>query len=325
MESVKIILDLLQESLNNGNSVKPHIFKFEADAQRFRIHYQIPDELSGNYPHMGVTAREGIHVLYRISGTTQWLNVDAYTYRNSPINVNMKYLANDDQSYEILIYGPVFSEIKLLKIEVEDSSKITLLSNDISNDLLFVGGIHSSGIGCTASGVMFPNILARRFDKHFQNISFNEINYLKTIHEKLNRYNLGKYDTIILELDYIRQDGAVFDKYAEKVIKKLKSRCKNLICWYAIPKSEEKYSKLNEFAQKYSKKRDIAILDLSFIYDEEFSEMCTHSKNFINDTGNIMIYKRLYEQINQRDDEPTKSNLNEKLRGLRNGIFKFNR
>ena len=206
MESVRIILDLLQESLNNGNPVKSHIFKFEADAQRFRIHYQIHDELSGNYPHMGVTAREGIHILYRITGTTQWLNVDAYTHRNSPINVNMKYLADIGQSYEILIYGPVFSEIKLLKIEVEDSSKITLLSNDISNDLLFVGGIHSSGIGCTASGVMFPNILARRFDKHFQNISFNEINYLKTIHEKLNSYNLGKYDTIILELDYIRQD-----------------------------------------------------------------------------------------------------------------------
>ena len=53
--------------------------------------------------------------------------------------------------------------------------------------------------------------------------------------------------------------------------------------------------------------------------------MCTHSKNFINDTGNIMIYKKLYEQINQKDEEPTKSNLNEKLRGLRNGIFKFNR
>lgn len=311
--------------MKNGNLIRPHIFKFEADSQRFKIHYQIQDELSQNFPHMGVTAREGIHVLYRIAGTTQWLNVDAYTYRNSPINVNMKYLAHIDESYEILIYGPVFSEIRLLKVEIEDSSKITTLDNDISNDILFVGGIHSSGIGCTASGVMFSNILARRFDKHFRNISLNEINYLKTIHENLNSYNLGKYDTIILELDYIRQDETVFDKYAEKVIKKLKSRCKNLICWYAMPKSVEKYSNLSEFAKKYSKKRGITLLDLSFIYDEEFSEMCTHSRNFINDTGNIMIYKKLYDQIKQNDKEPAKSNLNEKIRGLRNGIFKFNR
>jgi hypothetical protein len=90
LERVKIILDLFQESIINDNSIKPCIFRFEADVQRFKIHYQIKDELSGNYPHMGVTAREGLHVLYRITGTEQWLNVDAYTSRNSPIPVNMK-------------------------------------------------------------------------------------------------------------------------------------------------------------------------------------------------------------------------------------------
>lgn len=274
---------------------------------------------------MGVTAREGIHVLYRIEGTTQWFNVDAYTSRNSPMNVNMKFLAQNGQPYEILIYGPVFSEIETLKIEIEDGSEITALNNDISNDILIVGGIHSSGVGCTASGVMFSNILARKFDKHFRNISFNETNHLKTINKELKNYDLDKYDTIILELDYIRQDAAVFDSNAKKVIRKLKSKCNNLICWYTIPKSEEKYSKLTKFAQRYSNKRNISVLDLSFIYDEELSEMCTHSKNFINDTGNIMIYKRLLEQINKNSEEPVESNFNEKLRGLKNGIFKFNR
>ena len=225
MESVKIILDLIQKSVNNSNSVKPYIFKFETDVQVFRIHFQTRNVLSGNYPHMGVTAREGIHVLYRISGTSQWFNVDAYSSRNSPVDVNMKYLAHAGEPYEILIYGPVLSEIELLKIEVDDDSDITVLNNEISNDILIVGGIHSLGIGCTASGVMFSNILARRFDKHFQNISFNEENHLKAIYEKLDNYNLDKYDTIILELDYIRQGNAVFDKYAKKVIKKLKSKC----------------------------------------------------------------------------------------------------
>ncbi|MBR3139913.1 MAG: hypothetical protein IKF11_03480 [Methanobrevibacter sp.] len=293
--------------------------------QQFRIHYQSKNNISENYPHMGVTAREGIHVLYRIEGTTQWFNVDAYTSRNSPMNVNMKFLAQNGQPYEILIYGPVFSEIETLKIEIEDGSEITALNNDISNDILIVGGIHSSGVGCTASGVMFSNILARKFDKHFRNISFNETNHLKTINKELKNYDLDKYDTIILELDYIRQDAAVFDSNAKKVIRKLKSKCNNLICWYTIPKSEEKYSKLTKFAQRYSNKRNISVLDLSFIYDEELSEMCTHSKNFINDTGNIMIYKRLLEQINKNSEEPVESNFNEKLRGLKNGIFKFNR
>ncbi len=326
MESVKIILDLFEESVNNSNSVKPYLFKFETDVQRFKIHFQTRNAPSGNYPHMGVTAREGIHVLYRIAGTTQWFNVDAYSPRNSPVNVNMKYLAQIGESYEILIYGPVLSEIELLKIEIDNGSEITVLNNEISNEVLIVGGIHTLGIGCTASGVMFSNILARRFDKHFQNISFNETNHLKTIYEKIDNYNLDKYDTIILELDYIRQDEAVFDEYAKKVIKKLKSKCNNLICWYALPKSESgRYSKLTEFEKKYSKKRNISVLDLSFIYDEDLSEMCTHSKNYINDTGNIIIYKELLKQINGNEKEPAKSTFNERLRGLKNGIFKFNR
>ena len=322
MESVIIILDLFQESMINDNSIKPCIFRFEADVQRFKIHYQNKDEPSGNYPHMGVTAREGLHVMYRITGTTQWLNVDAYTSRNSPITVNMKYLAQAGKTYEILIYGPVLSDIDLLKIEIEDESEITVLDNSISKDIVFLGGIHSLGIGCTASGVMFSNILARRFDKHFQNISFNDINHLKAIHEKINE--LDKYDTIILELDYARQDSAVFDKYAKKVIRRLNSKCNKLICWYAVPKSGEKYSKLTEFGQKNSK-RNVSILDMSFIYDEEYSEMCTHSGNFINDTGNIMIYKKLYEEINRKDEKTSESSFNEKLRGLRNGIFKINK
>lgn len=325
LESVKIILDLFQESVNDSSQPHNYIFKFEADVQRFKIHYQIKNKLSGNYPHMGVTAREGIHVLYRITGTKQWFNVDAYTSRNSPITVNMKYLAKTDQSYEILIYGPALSEIDFLKIEIEDESDIKILNNDFSNDILVVGGIHSLGIGCTASGVMFSNILSRRFNKQFENISFNENNFLKIIYEKIDDYNLEKYNTIILELDYIKQDNEIFDKYSKKVIKKLKSKCDNLICWYTIPKSEEKYSKLNEFSDKYSKKRNISFLDLSFIYNEEFSEMCTHSKNYINDTGNIMIYKKLFEEINQNNNENKNNSFNEKIRGLKNGIFKFNR
>ena len=196
----------------------------------------------------------------------------------------------------------------------------------ISPDMLFVGGIHSFGIGCTACGVMFSNIIGRKFNKHYQNISFNENNHLKYIYDYLDRFDLNKIETIILELDYVRQDCEIFDEYAEKVIKKLKSRCNNLICWYTLPESEsEKFLKLNNFLEKNSKKRGIYFLNLSLIYNNEFSYMCTHSKNFINDAGNIIIYKNLFKQINEINKKPEKTNFNEKLRGLKNGIFKFNR
>ena len=318
---VKIILDLFQENLNKA--IKPYIFKFKTNVQKFRIHYQSKNVSTGNYPHMGVTVREGIHVLYRIEGNVQWLNVDAYTARNSPIDVNMKYLASENQTYEILIYGPVLSEIQFLKVETEDNSSLTILDSDFSKDVLIIGGIHTLGIGCTASGVMFSNILSRKFNKHFQNISFNDNNHLKAIYENIDCYNLDKYDTIILELDYIKQDLEIFDKYSDKIIKKLRSKCDNLICWYTFPKSsQERVVKLNDFSKKYSRKKDVTFLDLSFIYDDMLSEMCTHSHNYINDAGNIMIYKKLLEKLNEKPEE---TKLNEKLRGLRNGIFKFNR
>lgn len=316
-------MDLLHESLKNKDkNMKPYIFMFKANVQQFKIHYQIKNVLYGNYPHMGVTAREGIHVLYRIEGTKQWFNVDAFTARNSPVTVNMKYLANN-QYYEILIYGPALCEVELLKIEIEDNSDAYILNADFSNDVLVVGGIHSLGIGCTSSGVMFSNILGRKFNKRFQNISFNDSNHLKAIYDNIDKYNLQNLDVIILEVDYIWQKDDIFDKYVGKVIKKLKSKCNNLICWYAIPKSKSgKYSKVNNFSKKYSKKRDISFLDLSFIFDEEYYEMCVHSNNYINDAGNIMIFKKLFKEINK---QPVESNFNEKLRELKNGIFKFNR
>ena len=63
--------------------------------------------------------------------------------------------------------------------------------------------------------------------------------------------------------------------------------------------NSNKHEKLEKIKDKFSNDKKIKILDLSFIYDEEYSEMCTHSKNFINDTGNIMIYKQLKQNIEE--------------------------
>ena len=73
----------------------------------------------GNFPHFGVTAREGIHILYRYPNTKNWFNVDAFSSRNSPITVNMKYIIKEDEEYEILIYKPILSEISKLEIEMD--------------------------------------------------------------------------------------------------------------------------------------------------------------------------------------------------------------
>ena len=256
----------------------------------------------GNFPHFGVIAREGIHILYRYPNTKNWFNVDAFSSRNSPITVNMKYIIKGDEEYEILIYKPILSEISKLEIEMDEKYSMECLENKKDKTILIAGGIHSFGIGCTACGVMFSNILGRKLDFNIQNISFNERNFLKNIGEYLKSYEQPHVELAILELDYIGQDDKILNRYNKKVIKQLKSKVDYLICWYAIPKTEEKkHEKLKKLMNKYSKDKKIEILDFSFIYDEEYSEMCTHSKNYINDTGNIMIYKRLEKIIKEKE------------------------
>lgn len=210
----------------------------------------------------------------------------------------MRYIVENNKEYEILIYNPILSEINQLKIETPENYKIEYLNDIKDKTILIAGGINSFGIGCTACGVMFPNILGRKLDYNIQNISLNEKNYLKNTFKYFRNYKQPKVDLGILELDYILQENKVFNKYVKRVIKQMKVKTDYLICWYAIPHFEEKkHEKIKKIIKKYSKDEKIEILDLSFIYDEQYSEMCTHSANFINDTGNIMIYKKIEETI----------------------------
>ena len=294
----KILLSRFHQQKKKNIVFKSNIMLFKTNAPNFKIYYTVKNKYDGNYPHFGVTAREGIHILYRYPNTKNWFNVDAFSSKNSPIHVNMKYIIRNNEEYEILIYKPKLSEITQLKIEPPENYTIKYLESEKDKTILVAGGIHSFGIGCTASGVMFPNILGRKLNYNIQNISFNEKNYLMNTYKCFKIYEYPKTELAILELDYILQDEKIFNKYVKKEIKQIKSKANYLICWYAIPRTEvKKHEKIKKLMKKYSKDKKIEILDLSFIYNEKYSEMCTHSKNFINDTGNIMIYKKLEEAI----------------------------
>lgn len=292
---------------------KPTILNFITDAQTFIIHLKIKNKIPGNYPHIGITAREGIHILYRLLNTKQWYNIDACSSRNSPITVNMKQIIGKNEKYEIMIYGPILSEIEELNIDIPPKSNIEYITKNSKRTFLIVGGMHTFGIGCTACGVMFPNILGRKYEANIHNISYNENNYLKFIYDYFNKNNHPKVDLGILELDYINQNEKIFDDYAGKVIKQMKKKSKHLICWFSIPLTEKRrQKKIKTFSKKYTDDENISIINLSYLYNEKHSEMCTHSKNYINDTGNIMIYKSLNKNIKKLNEEEY-------------GIFKINK
>lgn len=247
---------------------------------------------------MGITAREGIHILYRCQNIKNWFNVDAFSSNNTPILINMNYLIKNNEKYEILIYEPILSQINDLIIDIPENHQIQFLEYKHEKTILIAGGVNSFGIGCTVCGVMFPNILGRKLNYNIQNISFNESNYLENTFDYFKNNKHPNVDISILELNHILQDDEIFEKYIKKVIKQLKSKSKYLICWYCLPKTaDNKRAKVEKIIKKYLNNKKIEILDLSFIYDEKYSEMCTYNDYFINDTGNILIYKKLRKTI----------------------------
>jgi hypothetical protein len=121
---------------------------------------------------------------------------------------------------------------------------------------------------------------------------------LENVKEFYTNSNPPVADLGILELDFYSQNELVVEDILKEVIVLMKQRCKQIIGWYCIPENRG-YKKLiaNNTIKDFINNGDIEILDLSFLYDEQYKEMSVYNVWFINDTGNILIYKKLEEAI----------------------------
>lgn len=294
-----MILNLFEKSINNDFS-NPKMFMFETDSKNFKITYDLINPVEGNFPHVGITAREGICVLYYSPVEKTWLNVDVYT-RNSPVNVLMSHMVDEGQKYKIMIYGPILSEINQLYIEIPDGNFSRIINNYWDIEVSFFGGIHTFGIGCTTVGLMFSNILSRKLNFKSYNIAFNSPNYLNQIYDFFKEDKSIPHSKIaILELDYYNQNDDIIRKYLKDVVNLLNKHYPIVIGWFSIPpKKSYKQENIYELLKEEIYEKKIIIEDYSFLYDEEYFDMCTFGFNFINDAGNIMIFKRLKEVLGE--------------------------
>lgn len=270
----------------------PPCFRFITDSPEFNIKYEIGNIISGEFPNVGVTAREGLTILYKKDAN--WLNIDTYV-RNPNRTIDMRPMINAGEEYEVLIYGPILATIKKLWVTVPNSKNIRLIDNNSSN-ILIVGGIHSFGIGCTTTGVMFSNLLGRKLNYDIQHLTYNSNNFLRDVFLFLNSNHLPKYDYIIMELDYFNQDDYFVSEYLLEIVNILRNQCTVFIGWSSIPKSKSyKNKKINDLL--IDKLEDNSFLfDFSDIY-YDYSEICTLNDYFINDSGNIVIFKKLFDFI----------------------------
>ena len=285
-----MILDLLNY---NDNSLNENVYKFRTNATNFKIHFKIENSVVGNYPHFGLSAREGILLVYKFIDEDYWFNVDAYARRND-VAVNMAHITDGKRMYDVIVYGPNLTSLTELSIEISDEFQSEIIDMNSSRRIMILGGLNSFGIGCTSSGVMFSNIIQRNFNAEVKKIVFNNRNYLENIYNYLKNESIPDVDVSILELDCYNQNDILVEKYLEDIISILEEYSDNIICWLAIPSIK---SNKKENALKIINNYDVIFNDLSFIFDESHSDMCAYSNNFINDSANMFISIELTKNL----------------------------
>lgn len=283
-------VDILHKSINIRS---PFVYRLRTNAPSFKIFYELEYVKKGTFPHVGVTAREGLLVMFKRAEDKSWMVINAYS-RKSPATINMKPLVEADEEYDILIYGPFLGKFAELYLDIPEGCPIVSIEENEIDRIVVAGGVHSFGIGCTTSSMLFSSIIGRKTNSIVNNFSFNKHDFLKAYNRLYveGDRKVPTHDVGILEIDSYSQSEEDLEKYLCKVVDYFKSRCKKLICWYALPsESESKKSLINELLKDYGD--EIIVEDISCIYSKEYSDICVYSNKFINDTANVMIYKKL--------------------------------
>lgn len=291
-----INFDLLENNSDYNDISNPLIFKFKTNAKSFKINFTISNKVVGNYPHVGVSLREGLTIMYRKPGDKTWLYVDLVTQRFSP-EIYMTHYIKEDIIYEVLIYGPILTKLSSLSVEINDEYLIENSPFDFNQKIIVAGGLNSFGIGCTSAGYMFSNILSRKLNADISHLTYNEVNYLDNIYEDIKNLDYkNPYDIGILELDYIDQDDDNVERYLEDVVDALSSKCKIVIGWFSIPIKEYKKNNIYQILKYNLDNKNLFITNIDSIYGE-LNDICTYSNRFINDSANVVIYENLMKII----------------------------
>ena len=295
MGEYAIILNFIDEKKHSEDV--SNSFRFETNAQSFEIEYEVQNISMNLLQYVGTTTRVGICVMYKRPHEKNWSNIDSYAY-DSPVTIDMSRFIEKNENYEILIYPPIFSSLSKLRVHISDEYYASISSFIHDKNIVVAGGPHSFGLGCTTVNNIFSNILERKIDAKLYNLSYNNKNYLRLIKNYYMNNNPPIADVGILELDYFPQNESFIEEDLPQVINLMKKKCKYLIGWYAIP-NKKSFKKIiaNNIIRNFIYSEEITVVDMSYIYDDYHKDMCVYNNWFINDSGNLLIYKKLIEEI----------------------------
>lgn len=286
---------------NNGDNV---FVTFFSNAQRFTVSYSVSDVVNGNFPHVGVTAREGLAILIRNTDKKYkpifaWKPVDLLS-KNKEDTINLSHIVKKGENYQIAIYGPILAHLDKLSIKINDDEVLNYEEAGYVNSKIFAGGgKHTFGIGVTSSAMMFSNILRRNYDVKVDRFSSYNITSVKAEYERIKQIdNISAYDAVIYEISKYNTDECDFEHNIQLLVREL-CKSKKVIIWHSYDScandKDDNIAKLLELVT--AQYENCRYMNLNFLFDEE---QYTYSTNFLNDAANIVIYKEL--ERNLRDD-----------------------
>jgi len=281
---MKYRTDLNTDGFCMGGGVSK-VYSFLSDAPIFELTYEVSGFCAGNYPHIGYLAQKGLSVFYRVFPDGNWKPLDSVV----SLKINMKSMLRKLRMYQVLIYEPLLSKIERIEVSV-DQGIIDMVGKPLRRVFILGGGI-TYGVGVTAQGLTWSNILCRKSNLEVYNFAVYKDDYLKYLWEHKSIYEgcMKNADLFIIEGDYTFQNDSHTEKYLPLLLDEMR-KSKKPILVYSLISNKDRKAKLIHLLEE---NEYVTFVDMAFLYSSDFVDSCTYGKRFINDAGNIEIFKFL--------------------------------
>lgn len=283
----------VEKILLENNTKKNVSIVFETSMPLFNLKYLIKNVGSYKTPNIGVTGREGIAVLYKKANENDggWMPVETYS-RKYEIQVNLTHMLRVGEKFRVLIYTAMESVVEKICIEIHKNFEFQVIP--LKKQFVWLGGVHTYGVGVSATSMKFSNMIQRRFDSSGETFAYLNSGYLTDIYEAITGKNdecLNSEVVVVLEI-FIQNKNE--EELLKKILRDLLKRCKCVVVWHAQKEGLTKESVdhiLNEFRVD-----KIIYIDFDYLF-YEMKEQCTITDKNINDAGNALICMKMLEQI----------------------------
>ena len=280
--------------------------RFITDSPEVKICYSVTPPLTGNYPHVGISAQRGISCSYRRIKEVFWHNIDCFYSRsdNGEALIQSHRCVENGELYELAVFLPIKCFISGLKIILNDGAAVHTCDSP-KHRITVLGGTVGYGLGVSSTHFLLNNLLARHIpESYVTGVSFNDSEVWNCYLTSLPYMEeIDHSEIILLESPYPIVDNDDVVKLVADVLRDLCGKTKGkIILWYK-PCYKQVFEGWAPIVKKIILDNRLSsriFLNERFLLnDYRDFDMYMSSVNFVNDSGNIFIMKQIKEMIQE--------------------------